>query len=300
MHDSGMTEPPWPFIGVEALSASLLSEHTLRTRYTEQYPGVYKPKGAEVTAVQRATGAWLWTRRRGVLAGQSAAVMLGTKWIEGREPAELIHDNRRAPDELIVRTEALAPTEVITVGGIRVTSPARTAFDIGRYTRRRNTSVQRLDALSNATRASRGDVEEIAAAHPGVRGMRRLRDVLPLMDGGAESPQETDARLALIDAGLPGPTTQFVIFDRFGGFVARVDMAYTDIKVAIEYDGPQHWNDPIVRQRDIDKGYELNDLGWIVIRVSSDLLYHRRRTYVGRVEDACRERGMVWSPRVCA
>jgi hypothetical protein len=295
-----VTEIPSPFIGAEALAAHLLTEHTLRTRYEDLYPGVYVPKGAAVTALQRATAAWLWSRRRGVLAGQSAAVMLGTKWIKGNEPAELIHDNRRAPAGIIVRTETLASNEVTIVGGIRVTTPARSAFDIGRHTPVRNRSIQRLDALAWATRLDSDEVEAIAAAHRGARGLRRLRGVLPLMDGGAESPQETDARLTLIDAGLPAPTTQFVINGRFGEFIARVDMAYEGVKVAIEYDGPQHWEDPIVRQRDIDKGYELSGLGWAVVRASSDLLYHRRATYIRRVEDIVTERGLLLSPRVCA
>jgi hypothetical protein len=183
---------------------------------------------------------------------------------------------------------------VTTAGEMRVTTPARTAYDIGRHTVGRIQAIQRLDALANATRVTIEDVEAIATAHAGARGLHRVRRVLPLMDGGAESPQETDARLTLIDAGLPAPTTQHVIRGRYGEFIARVDMAYKKVKVAIEYDGPQHWTDPIIRQRDIDKGYELNDLGWAVIRLSRDLLYYRRATYVLRVETLLRERGMVW------
>jgi hypothetical protein len=289
-----MSSPPWPFIGTEALSARLLPEHTIRTRYEQIYPGVYVPKGAEVSAIQRATAAWLWSKRRGTLAGQSAAAVLRTKWIDGDDPAELIHDNRRAPTGLVVRTEDLRPDELTTAGEMRVTAPARTAFDIGRHTVGRIQAIERLDALANATRVTIEDVEAIAAAHAGARGLHRLRRVLPLMDGGAESPQETDARLTSNDAGLPAPTTQHVIRGRYGEFIARVDMAYKKVKVAIEYDGPQHWTDPIVRQRDIDKGYELNGLGWAVIRVSRDLLYYRRPTYVRRVETLLRARGMVW------
>lgn len=289
-----MTEPRWPFIGTEALAALLLPEHTLRTRYEETYPGVYVPRDTELTASQRAIAAWLWSKRRGIVAGQSAAVLLGTKWINPEDAAELIHDNRKAPDDLIVRTEGLLPNEVTTVGDVRVTSPARTAFDVGRSTIGRSQAIQRLDAIANATRISAADVEAVAESHPAVRGLRRLRTVLPLVDGGAESPAETDARLALIDAGLPAPSTQLVIRGRYGEFIARVDMAYEAVKVAIEYDGPQHWTDPKTRQRDIDKGVELNDLDWGLIRLSRDLLYYRRATYIRRVETLLRGRGVVW------
>jgi hypothetical protein len=289
-----MSELPWPFIGAEALSNAVLPERALRKSYVQLYPGVLMPRGVDVSARQRAEAAWLWSKRRGVVAGQSAAAMLGTKWVDGRQPAELVHDNRKPPAGLIVRTETLAPGEALGIGALQVTTPARTAFDIGRHTVRRIQAIQRLDALANATSVTVEKVEAVALVHPGIRGLRRLRAVLPLVDGGAESPQETVARLALIDAGLPAPQTQLGIFGKYGEFIARVDMAYGDVKVAIEYDGPQHWTDPAVRQRDIDKGVELADLHWHVIRVSSDLLYHRRGTYVHRVSTALRERGLVW------
>ena len=281
-HNPGMKDlplVPWPFLGAEARTNRTIPDHTIRTRYKQLYPGVYVPDGAEVSAQQNATAAWLWSRRRGVVSGLSAAAMLGTKWIENDEPAELIYRNRMAPEGLIVRAESLQPGEVVRVGDMRVTSPARTAFDLGRYIVGRVAAVQHLDALVNATGVKLADVEAVMAAHPGARGLARLRTVLPLVDGGAESPQETDARLALVDAGLPAPRTQYVVYGKYGEFIARVDMAYEEVKVAIEYDGPQHWEDPFVRQRDIDKGVAFGELGWHVIRVSSDLLYHRRATY---------------------
>ena len=289
-----MPDVRWPFVGSEALIGRQLPERTLRKSFEQLYPGVYVPRDIEPTARQRAEAAWLWSKRRGVVAGQSAAALLGAKWVDGRQPAELIHDNRKLPRCLIVRTETLSPGEVLEIGAMKVTTPARTAFDVGRHTVERVQAIQRLDALANATGVKVVDVEAVMAAHPGARGLTRLRTVLPLVDGGAESPQETVARVVLIDAGLPAPQTQLEIFGEYGEFIARVDMAYEDVKVAIEYDGPQHWTDPLVRQRDIDKGVALADLRWHVIRVSSDLLYRRRGTYVHRVSTALHERGLVW------
>lgn len=286
-----MTELPWPFVGTEVVASGTLSERTLRRRFRPLYPNVYVPRDAAVTAPERARAAWLWSKRRGVVAGLSAAALHGARWIDADEPAELLHDNRRPPQGLVVRTECTLPAELAVVGGIPVTTPARTAFDLGRRLPR-TVAVQRLDALANATGLKDVDVAEVMAAHPGARGLPRLRGVLPLMDGGAESPQETVARLALIDAGLPAPVTQFRVLDGYGQFVARLDMAYPEYRVGIEYDGPQHWTDPAVRQRDIDKMFTLNELDWIVIRASRDLLRYRRTTYVVRVEDALRSRGL--------
>jgi hypothetical protein len=289
-----MPDPHWPFVGAEALAARLMPERAMRNRYQPLYPGVFVPRGVEPSAVQRAEAAWLWSKRRGVVAGQSAAAMLGAKWIDGGQPAELIHVNRKSPEGLVVREETLIEGETIQVGAIQVTSAARTAFELGRHTVRRVRAVQRLDALASATGVEVADVEALAARHPGVRGLTRLRAALALVDGGAESPQETVARLALVDAGLPAPRTQFTVRGDYGEFIARLDMAYDEVKVGIEYDGPQHWTDPAVRQSDIDKQFELTRLGWVIIRVSHELLRHRRATYVARVEHVLRERGSVW------
>jgi hypothetical protein len=288
-----MGEVRWPFIGAEALAAHVIAERAMRKGFEDLYPGVYIPKRTTPTARQRAIAAWLWSKRRGVVAGHSAAAMHGVRWVEGHEPAELIHDNQKTRKKLIVRTDALLPGEVVRIGAVAVTSPARTAFDIGRYTVDRLTAMQRIDAVMNLTGVTVGDIEAIAAAHPGVRGLKRLRSVLRLADGGAESPHETAARLALIDAGLPAPTTQYRVYGDDGRFIGRVDMAYEDVKVAIEYDGEQHWTDPVIRGRDIDKGVAYVEARWHVVRTGSDLLYKRRATYVARVVAPLRERGFI-------
>lgn len=264
-----MTEPRWPFV-----SGGL---HPARRNRIGSRSGSGRVAVVETPRHRR---------------GLSAAAVLGTKWIDPTEPAELIHDNRRPPMNPIVRTEKLLSNEIVVLGEMHVTTPARTMFDLGRHIESPTVAVQRLDALVNATDVKPVDVEAVMAAHPGARYIPRLRRALPLVDGGAESPQETIARLALIDAGLPAPKTQFRVFDNYRQFVARLDMAYDEVKIGIEYDGPQHWTDPAVRQRDIDKQFALNELGWLIIRVSRDLLRYRRATYTARVENALRSRGV--------
>ncbi|KAA0097467.1 hypothetical protein CIW49_16420 [Mycolicibacterium sp. P1-18] len=293
-----MADLDWPFVGAEALADRLVPERAMRMLYEPLYAGVYVPWGIEPSAVERAKAAWLWSRRRAVVAGSSAAAMLGAKWVDGARPAELIHDNRKPPQNVVVHSDVLGRGETQDCDGIPVTTAARTAFDLGRRIANRITAVQRLDALTAATHVAVSDVEAVMNAHPGARGLPRLRTVLPLVDGGAESPQETVARLALVDAGLPRPATQVEVFGRYGEFLARLDMAYEDAKVGIEYDGPQHWTDPAVRQRDIDKQFELTTMGWVIIRASRDMMRYRRRDFVSRVESALRERGVEPSPSV--
>ena len=266
----------------------------MRSLYERVYPDVYVPYGIELTAAQRGEAAWLWSRRRGVVAGQSAAALLGAKWVDASKPAELICGNRRPPPMLTVHSDTLLPGETVQVGAMTVTSAARTAFDIGRRTSSRLRALQRL-TLANATDVKRDDVDAVAIQHPGARGLVQLRRVLPLVDGGADT-QETRTRLVLIDAGLPTPQTQIRVFNAFGDLIGRIDMGYEEFRVGIEYDGPQHWTDPERRARDIDRQAELEAEGWIIIRVSSDLLHNRTRTFVVRVIEAMTARG--WDGRL--
>ena len=260
----------WPFRGSEAVAAGALSARHLKQFYVAVHPGVYVPRWIELSAVDRARAAWLWSRGSGVVAGLSASALLGSKWVEPNLPAELIHGNRRAPAMLVVHTDALAPGEIVSVGGMRVTSAARTAFDIGRRLPV-DAAVQRIDALMNATGATAVDVEQVIAAHPGVRGLRSLRRTLRLVDAGAASPYETLTRLILVRFGLPRPETQVCVMDH-GAVIAYVDMGWRDARVGVEYDGAQHWTDPKQRRRDIERLADLERLGWIIVRVSSDML----------------------------
>jgi len=266
----------------------------MRSLYSTVYPGVYGPAHLELTARERAHAAWLWSRRHAVIAGNSAATLLGAKWVSPAFDAELIHHSRRPPACITVHNETLLPGEVVEVDGMPVTSPARTAFDVGRWTSARLQAVQRLDALANATDFKIDEVEAVMARHRGARGLARLRAVLPLVDGGAESPQETRTRLVLIDTKLPTPQTQIRVCDEYGDFVARIDMGYRELLVGVEYDGPQHWTDPAQRQRDIDRHAALADLGWTIVRVSSELLRYRQGTFIARVVAAMQAAG--WRP----
>lgn len=283
-----------PFLGTEARADGRVTKRTLRSRHTMVYRNVYVPKGQEVTPAMRAVAAWLWADRAAVVAGMSAAAMHGSKWIDPRLSAELNRHDACTVDGIRVHREVLRPGETCEVRGVPVTSPARTAFDLGRRPGR-DRAVVRLDALAQATGLQAADIAPLVECHRGVRGLVQLRDVLELMDGGAESPQDTRTRLVLVDAGLPRPQTQIVVCGRFSGRrSARIDMGYEEFKVGIEYDGEQHWTDPAQRAYDIDRYAELAVRGWVLIRVSAELLRCRPQVIVERVCAALRAAGCPW------
>lgn len=280
----------WPFRASEALDAGALTFRELRRFHVGVYPGVWAPRGVELSAPQRARAAWLWSRRRGVLAGLSAAAMHGAQWIGPEMPAELVHANRRPPPLLGVHSEALATGEAMTVDGMTATTPARTAFDLGRRLDLEN-GVQRIDALMNATDLKAVDVEEVASRHPGVRGMSRLRQALDLVDGGAESPYESLTRLWLVQRGFPRPTTQIPVLDGYGRVFARIDMGWEEYRVGVDFEGAQHWTDSRRRNWDVERYAVLPELGWHDVRVTSGMLHGRRDAFFERVGAALIARG---------
>ncbi|MCX2930724.1 hypothetical protein ORI20_10575 [Mycobacterium sp. CVI_P3] len=254
-------------IGSEAVAAGTVTPHGLRTAFRSVYPGVHVRRDSQLSAVGRAQAAWLWSRRRGVVAGHSAAAWHGAKWVGPNEPAELIHDNRHPPPGIRTWADRLAEDEVVVLRGVPVTTPARTALDLARRYRS-DRAVAVIDALANATRLKPADIDELVERYRNHRGIAQARATLALVDGGAESPRETWLRLLLIRAGFPAPTTQFVVRDQYGQAIARVDMAWPELKVAVEYEGDHHRTDRRQFNRDIRRVDALTELGWIVIRVT--------------------------------
>jgi hypothetical protein len=283
-----------PFLGTEALAAGIVTRRTLASRHEAVYRNVYIAKGLELTAQTRAVAAWLWSGRQAIAAGLSAAALYGTQWIDPHLPAELYRRNGKPVDGIVIHRDELLGDETRLIRGIPATTPARTAFDLGRRDRRTQALIA-VDALANATRLQSSDVYPLIERHRGVRGLVQLRDVLDLMDGGAESPQETRTRLVLVDAGLPRPTTQIIVYGYFGGRkYAKVDMGYEDFKVGVEYDGEHHWTNPQQYAYDIDRHAELLVRGWVIIRVSAEMLRYRPHVIVARVCAALRAAGAEW------
>ena len=122
-------------------------------------------------------------------------------------------------------------------------------------------------------------------------GRPALRVALERLRTGSSSRPETWCRLLLVDAGLPEPQLDVDVYDeRDGEFIGCVDLAYPELRIAIEYEGDQHRTSPAQWQRDIDKYDRLAAAGWRVVRVGRDQVFGSGQTFVTRVKRALRER----------
>jgi hypothetical protein len=242
-------------LGGEAVAAGRVTRHRLRTSYRPVYRGVYASKDGELPLRDRAIAAWLATRRRGVIAGVAASALHGASWVGPAQPVEVAGVKCGAQKGLVPRAERIADDEITRVRGLPVTTRARTAYDLARHLARPY-ALARLDALMWSEPFSLDEVLALAKRYPRAPGSRQLRELLPLVDGGAAAPWESWIRLALLDAGFPRPQTQVPVLAGPRP-VAYLDIAWPEYQVAVMYG-----SEDVARQR------MLESLGWIVVTVS--------------------------------
>ncbi|MBO0849102.1 MAG: DUF559 domain-containing protein [Pseudonocardia sp.] len=260
-----------PFRGTEALADGRLSRGRLYgPRYRRVFPDVYVPAELELDLATRSRAAYLLVRDRGgVLAGYSAAALLGADCAPPDAPAEvLVERNTRAHPGLLVRRGTADDADAATASGCRVTAPVRTAWDLARRLPLVE-AVAAVDALGRVGGFRPEILLERRATHPGAPGSGRLDEVVVLADPRAESAMETRLRVELVRAGLPAPAVQYAIVDEHDHVLARADLAYPEVKLAIEYDGEAHLDPPRVR-RDRERDGLLASYGWDTLRVGKE------------------------------
>lgn len=125
--------------------------------------------------------------------------------------------------------------------------------------------LRRRWPLSTAAR-----MQTVVAASAGRRGNKALRRALERIRSRTDSRRETRLRLTIVDLGLPEPVVAFEVHDADGGFVALVDLAYPQLKIAIEYEGMHHQEVRGQYLSDIDRRRLLENAGWIVVLVAKE------------------------------
>ena len=229
------------------------------------------PPGA---VLSHTTAADLW----GIAVPLQAA---GATRVHLTVPTDSRAESRR--DRSVSRTP-LPEADVTRRGGMPVTTPSRTWRDLA--------AVLPPAALLAVTDqvlgrwCSHSDLERQLADRPRGRGCARARAVLPVSDARAGSPMESVLRWLVLEAGLPAPDLQHVVTDA-AGFVGRVDMAWPEQRVLVEFDGDVH------RERDVFVGdlrrqNRLVAAGWTVLRFSSADVLGRPDDVVATIRRALR------------
>jgi hypothetical protein len=292
-HGAAVSRPPAqppsllgePFRGTDAVAGGLLTADQLRSSaWRRLFRDVYVHRDVPVTHQLRAVAAAALVLPGAVVSGRSAAVLWGVDLAGTDAEVELTLPPGRHPVRtggLRVRRAQLAADDVVRRRGVPVTTPEATALDLAACLEG-DDAVVAVDRLLATGLVDLAPLRARAARGTG-RGCARARAVCALADERAESPQETRVRLLVVRAGLPAPVPQFTVrVDR--RFVARVDLAWPGLRVAVEYDGRWH-AEPGQFARDRRRLNALQAAGWRVVFVTAEDL-HRPDELLARIVEA--------------
>lgn len=289
--------PPSPFTWAEARAAGVsrrcLDDAVACRLVRRVLQGVYVDARLEDTPLLRAQAARRVISPHAVLCDRTAAWVLGCDVHDYREldvipPIESYvlrgHDPTDRP-ECAGGTRDLQPADWCEIDGVRVTTPIRTAMDLGCKLDRR-TALAAIDALMRAYGFTIGDMMRMLPRYFRRRGVRRLRTIVTLADPRSESRAESWVRLEIVDRGLPMPVLQHWV--RIDGVPTyRLDLAYPHARVAVEYDGEEFHATPEQREHDRQRRERLRELGWtVIVLTKADFASDRADAWIRRLSEA--------------
>ncbi len=235
--------------------------------------GVYVATTLEDSLDLRAAAIAKATKPHQVVTDRTAAWLHGVDTHvyaehDGMPPIETCALRWKAPtrvDGVRGRTRDLQPHDVMRIAGIRVTTPLRTALDLGCLLRRRE-AFAALCAIAREHDLTRGDYQQALGRYRRRRGVVQLRELVALVDPRFESAREAWCYLAIADASLPLPEPQLWI-EVDGVPTYRLDLAFRRRRICVEYDGGEAHSSPEQRAYDEVRRRWLRAHGWIVIVV---------------------------------
>lgn len=166
-----------------------------------------------------------------------------------------------------------------------MTSVEWAAFDLARFLPKED-AVIALEGMY-AQGFSLASMQPLLDREVGTWGIRRALDVWRSTNPDSQSPMESRTRLILQEAGITGFEAQ-VEEPALGYFV---DLGHRFAKVAIEYDGDDHF-DAARHRRDVRRINRLRAEGWEVIVVTYDILQNHRDEFLRQVRQALERRGV--------
>jgi hypothetical protein len=266
----------WPMARHLGISRDFLDRAVRNREVIRLFRGAYLRADIEVTPLVRAQTLALVVGPNCVMCDRTAAWILGVECYEYRQldgplPIESYVLRGNDPTDRLEcsgGTRDLQPCDWIEIAGVPVTTPIRTALDLGCKLRRRQ-ALAAMDALMRAHGFTRDDMRRLLPRYFRRRGVIQLRELVPLVDGRAESTGESWSRLEIRDRGLPAPEPQYWVHVA-GVPTYRLDLAYPHARVVVEYDGEEFHSSEEDRARDEARRGWLREHGWTVIVLDKD------------------------------
>jgi hypothetical protein len=258
------------------LVAHELLRHPIRgVYYFEQLPDCIELRVASLRlvvppdcVVTDETAAWLWGAKRALAPNAHLAVP---------KICVFAPPGRRLRSELTDSGERiLTDRDVVELDGLLVSTPLRTACDMGRLLSR-DWALAAMDALAALEHFTVEELSTELSRFKGYRGIIQARALAPLVDPKAGSPGESVLRLRWLDANLPRPECQVEMPAPDGSYYL-LDMGLKERRLAAEYDGEEFHGE---EQQEHDEARR----GWVRERYAWTIVVARRHNVFGRDQD---------------
>ncbi|WP_144760147.1 hypothetical protein [Curtobacterium sp. 9128] len=270
MTDPSSVPNTWrgPFRVDAALANGLSRSRLTRRDLMAPLHGVRAPAAYEVDIIEAVA---LVLRRDQYVSHVTAARLWGAP-LPSRLQDALVHVTSIGPAPIMRRPQVtphrirVGDPDVRTLHGIPVSGPARCWFECASIL-----TVEELVVLGDffVGPSALATIDDLAAAITrNARAAVTARAALGRVRAGAESPMETRMRLSVVDAGFPEPEVNVDVFDDDGQFLGRVDLAWPESRIALEYDGEHHrGREQYRRDQRRANGFSVNR--WIVIHATA-------------------------------
>lgn len=278
--DQTLWAPPDGFSVATARAGGLLSP--LRHGYSTPTRGIRVRRGAELS-LEVWLALLLEVLPPGVACSHTTAAAL---WelplpdhVDPRWPVHVMRPTHCPPIRRtgVASHRGIGTRDLTERSGIPVTTLADTWCDLAG-------TWSRQDLLAAGDVILRRYPDEVATLHQlvgtlrGCRGVRTMRELLPLLRERSASPKESHARLLFHDEGLPEPELNIDVYDDWGTWLATPDFTWrrNGKKVVGEYDGDQHRTDRSAWQYERQRRARLEDADWTYVEMTQQSLTHER------------------------
>lgn len=286
---SGMTNLGHTFTAAEARAAGIQPYELSGPRFQRLFRGGYARADAVVTERDRLALALRVVPAFRFGSHQSAAKVLGGTVPESSDVHLGTHQRRKTSAPGLRLHFFAQRVELVQFGGVPMTSAAQTFLNLARPLELIDLLVLG-DSLVHKGRVTPGALRQFCAERS-ADGVGRAREAAGLVRQGVESPNESRLRLLLVSASLPEPVVNFEVSNERGFVVRRVDLAYPDVKVAIEYDGRHHIDREGQWRADLVRREELERQGWHFVVVTAVDLFRDPARVIHRIVMALRAAG---------
>lgn len=251
-----------------------------RGRLRQLWRGVLVDSSRILDVRTRAVAALLFCGGEAAVSGPTAAWLYGCTAAETGEIHVLVpygHSARRRPG-LVVHNGPTPSEDFVELGELRVLAFERVIADLLCTARPRDAVAIADQALalqrSDAREAFRARVSRCLIERRDWRGTKQANWLLELATGRAESPPESWLLLELVELRFPVPEVNWCLFAPDGRLIYRLDLAWPELRIALEYNGYAVHVDRELE--DQARAADLRQRGWIVLTVTKDDLRDSR------------------------